>query len=93
VIARPPSNEGAVQLRATELAAATAVTAVGDPALVNGTADIGEEAAPTPPAVRALTRKAYVVPFVSPPITVDVAVEAVSAMSTVKASPLTERSI
>ena len=64
--AAPPFEVGATHVNVTKPSPATVATEVGVPGVVAGVTKTGSVAAPAPAVFVARTRKAYVVPFVSP---------------------------
>ena len=75
MIALPPLLLGAVKLTVACALPRVAVTPVGAPGTVAGvTALDGDEAAPAPTALLAVTVKVYAVPFARPVITCGMAV-------------------
>jgi hypothetical protein len=90
----PPSDEGAVHARATEVSPAVATNDAGAPGTVRGVVTVDALGIPAPPLLIAVTRKRYEVPFVRPVAIAVVAVEPVFATTEVQVTPASvERSM
>jgi hypothetical protein len=88
VIARPPSDTGALQASVTWVSPAVAVRPVGILGTPNGVALTTDETVPAPAEISAVTRNRYSVPLVRPVTVYDVSDEAVFAATTVHVEPV-----